>query len=53
MEIKGLTIEIGKMAFKLSEPISLGEQWINIYQWMRHGELITMENVLKLYEQRV
>ena len=52
-EIKGLTIEDGKMAFKLSEPISLGEQWINIYQWMRHGELITMENVLKLYEQRV
>jgi len=52
-EIKGLTVEDGKMTFRLSEPIYLGEKWINIYQYMRHGELITMDNVVKLYELRI
>lgn len=52
-EIKGLTVEDGKIAFKLSEPIYLGENWTNIYKYMRHGELITMETVVKLYEMRI
>ena len=52
-KINGLTIEDGKMAFKLGECIFLGNKWINIYQNMRHGELITMDNVVKLYELRI
>ena len=46
------TIEDGKMCLKLGEYISLGNEWVNIFQNMRHGELITMNNVLKLYGQR-
>lgn len=52
-EIKGLTVEDGKMTFKLSDPIYLGDHMTNIYQYMRHGELITMDNVVKLYELRI
>ena len=48
-EIKGLTIEDGKMSFKLGDFHSLGEGWSFIYDKMRHGELITMEVVNKLY----
>ena len=49
-EIKGLAIEGGKMVFKLGNFLALGERWSkNISQNMRHGELITMENVHKLY----
>ena len=48
-EIKGLTIEDGKMTFKLGDLISLGAEWVNIYRNMRHGELIKMEDVHKLY----
>lgn len=51
-KITRLTIEDGKMCLKLGEFISLGNQWVNIFQNMRHGELITMNNVLKLYGQR-
>ena len=48
-EIKGLTIEDGKMTFKLGDLFSLGAEWVNIYRNMRHGELIKMEDVHKLY----
>lgn len=48
-EIKGLTIEDGKMSFKLGDFHSLGEGRSFIYGKMRHGELITMEVVNKLY----
>ena len=48
-EIKGLTIEDGKMTFKLGILFSLGTEWVNIYRNMRHGELITVENVHNLY----
>lgn len=48
-EIKGLTIEDGKMSFKLGDFHSLGEGWSFIYDKMRHGELITMGDVHKLY----
>lgn len=49
-EIKGLAIEDGKIVFKLGNFLALGERWSkNISQNMRHGELITMENVHKLY----
>ena len=51
-EIKGLTIEEGKMTFKLGDQFSLGTEWVNIYRNMRHGELITMEDVHKLYAIR-
>ena len=51
-KITRLTIEDNKMCLKLGEFISLGNQWVNIFQNMRHGELITMNNVLKLYGQR-
>lgn len=51
-KITRLTIENGKMCLKLGEFISLGNQWVNIFQNMRHGELITMNNVLNLYGQR-
>ena len=37
---------------KLGEFVSLGNEWVNIFQNMRHGEPITMNNVLKLYGQR-
>ena len=47
-----LTIEDGKMCLKLGEFVSLGNEWVNIFQNMRHGELITMNNVSKLYGQR-
>ena len=52
-KINGLTIEDGKMTFKLGERIGLGDTWTNIYQYMRHGELITMDDVLRLYEMRI
>ena len=48
-KITRLTIEDGKMCLKLGEYISLGDERVNIFQNMRHGELITMNNVLKLY----
>ena len=49
-EIKGLAIEDGKIVFKLGNFLAIGERWSkNISQNMRHGELITMENVHKLY----
>lgn len=51
--ITGLTIEDGKMTFKIAKPILLGDVWINIYQNMRHGELISKENMIKLYEYRI
>ena len=51
-KISRLTIEDGKMCLKLGEFVSLGNEWVNIFQNMRHGELITMNNVLKLYGQR-
>lgn len=51
-KITRLTIEDGKMCLKLGEFVSLGNEWVNIFQNMRHGELITMNNVLKLYGQR-
>jgi len=50
-KITRLTIEDNKMCLKLGEFISLGNQRVNIFQNMRHGELITMNNVLKLYGQ--
>lgn len=49
-KINGLTIEEGKMTFKLGKCIFLGGKWINIYKRMKHGELITMDDVVKLYE---
>lgn len=52
-EIKGLTIENGNMTLKLGECIHLGESRINIYKYMRHGELITMDNVVRLYKIRI
>lgn len=52
-KITGLTVEDGKLTFKLGERVSLGESWTNIYRYMRHGELITMDNVIGLYELRV
>ena len=51
-KITRLTIEDGKMCLKLGEFVSLGNEWVNIFQNMRHGELITMNNVLKLYGQK-
>lgn len=51
-KINGLTIEDGKMTFKLGECISLGEIWVNIYRNMRHGELITKDDMMRLYEFR-
>lgn len=51
--ISRLTIENNKMCLKLSEYIPLGNEWVNIFQNMRHGELITMNIVLKLYGQRL
>lgn len=51
-KITRLTIEDGKMCLKLGEFVSLGNEWVNIFPNMRHGELITMNNVLKLYGQR-
>lgn len=51
-KITRLTIEDGNMCLKLGEFVSLGNEWVNIFQNMRHGELITMNNVLKLYRQR-
>ena len=52
-KISRLTIEDGKMCLKLGEFTSLGSQWTNIFDNMRHGELITMNNVFKLYDQKV
>lgn len=52
-KITGLTVENGKLTFKLGERLLLGDTWRNIYKYMRHGELITMDNVLRLYELRV
>lgn len=49
-KITGLNIEHGKLCFKLSEYTSLGDKWVNIYRNMRHGELISMSNVIKLYK---
>lgn len=49
-KISGLNIEHGKLCFKLSEYTSLGDKWVNIYRNMRHGELISMSNVIKLYK---
>jgi hypothetical protein len=49
-KITGLTVEDGKMVFKLSTPTSLGDKWINIYRRMRHGELITYEQMMELYK---
>jgi len=51
--ISRLTIEEGKMCLKLGEFTPLGNEWVNIFKNMRHGELITMNNVLKLYGQRL
>lgn len=48
-----LTNEDGKMCLKLGEFILLGDEWVNIFKNMRHSELITMGNVLKLYRQGV
>ena len=48
-KISRLTIEDGKICLKLGEFIPLGNVWVNIFKNMRHGELITMSNVLKLY----
>lgn len=48
-EIKGLTIEEGKLTFKLGRVHQLGDTWKYIYDVMRHGELITMEDVHNLY----
>ena len=50
-KITRLTIEDGKMCLKLGKYISLGNRWVNIFQNMRHGELITMNNVIKLYSK--
>ena len=52
-KISRLTIEDGKMCLKLGEFTSLGSQWIFIFKNMRHGELITMNNVFKLYDPKV
>ena len=47
--ISKLTIEDGKMCLSLSDYIPIGNKWISIYKDMKHGELITINNVLKLY----
>ena len=44
-----LTIEEGKLTFKLGRVHQLGATWKYIYDVMRHGELITMEDVHNLY----
>lgn len=51
-KLKGLTIDDGKMCFKLGEFTSIGSDWKNIYQKMRPGELITMSNVQNLYNDK-
>ncbi len=48
-KISRLTVEDGKIHLKLGEYFSLGVEWVNIYKYMRHGELITMQNVQDLY----
>ena len=50
-KISRLTIEDGKMCLKLGEYISLGNEWVNFFKNMRHGEIITMNNVIKLYSK--
>lgn len=50
-KLKGLAIDDGKMCFKLGEFTSIGSEWKYIYRIkMQPGELITMNNVLKLYK---
>lgn len=51
--ISRLTIEDGKLCLKLGEFIPLGNEWVNIFQNMRHGELTTMNNVLNLYKHQI
>lgn len=51
--ISRLIVEDGKICLKLGDFVSLGDEWVNIFKNMRHGELITMSNVLQLYKNRV
>lgn len=48
-KISRLTVENGRIHLKLSDYFSLGNEWVNIYRNMRHGELITMQDVQNLY----
>ena len=52
-KISRLTIEDGKICLRLGDFVSLGDEWVNIFQNMRHGELITMNNVLQLYKKKM
>lgn len=49
--ISRLTLQTGKICLRLVDYTPLGDRWIGIYQNMRPGELITRENMIRLYEQ--
>lgn len=51
-KITRLTVEDGKICLRLGEYILLGEQWIDVYKYMRHGELITLQHMEGLYKQK-
>lgn len=50
-KIKKLTIENGKLCLSLGEFTSLGSDRVFIYSVMRHGELISYEQMLQLYHK--
>ena len=51
-KITRLTVDDGRICLKLGEYTPLGDHWVNIYRNMRHGELITLQNVDDLYALR-
>lgn len=38
------------LKFKLGEHITIGKKWVNIYKIMRPGEIISTNDVLRMYE---
>lgn len=48
-KITRLTVDNGRICLKLGKFFSIGDHWVNIYRDMRHGELITLQNINELY----
>ena len=38
------------LKLKLGEHITIGKEWVNIYKIMRPGEIISTNDVLRMYE---
>ena len=47
-KIKGYKVNESKVTFSLGEFISLGSDWVHIYDKMKPGELLTKEECVNL-----